>query len=258
VGSYSDTKTPFPPSFPEWPDTVSEGEPAKRLLLETLTRLSESFDKIPTYTAIFRKQERLKGKLLAEQTFALKVRQDPFAVYLRSIAPTTGKEIIYAKGFFEDKVIAHSEGLSRLLMPKLQVPPDHPLIRSESRHPITNAGIGNLIRNLIGYRERDLGHPEARTILDRWTDQDGRHWLRSIHIHPEQTSERPFRRVEVLYHSETRLPLRFTAFDWPDAQSAGEDLLLGERYSYDDLCLNAPLSTIDFDPENPAYHFHRF
>ena len=235
-----------------------DGEQAKKFLLETLTKLNESFSKIPGYTVTFRKQERLKGKLSAEQTFAMKVRQDPFAVYLKALAPTTGREIIFARGFFEDKVIAHSDGLSRWLVPKLQVPPEHPLVRSESRHPITNAGIGNLIRNLIGYRTRDLGHPDSETTLDQWTDSEGRRWLRSLHIHRTHTPERPFTRAEVLYHPETRLPLRFTGFDWPDSDAGSDAPILGERYCYDDLTLNAPLSGSDFDPANPSYHFHRF
>jgi hypothetical protein len=251
----------FPPAYPEWPQATLEGEPAKQLLLDTLTLLNDSFSKIPTYTVTFRKQERLKGKLVPEQSYSMKVRQTPFAVYLRATIPASGKEVIFAKGFYDDKVIAHSAGLSRWLVPKLQVPPEHPLVRSESRHPITNAGIGNLIRNLIGYRQRDLGEPEAETKLDHWTGPDGRHWLRSLHLHHQQTDERPFSRVEVLYHVETRLPLRFTGFDWPDSQSANladGSPILGEYYVYDDLSLNAPLAPLDFDPANPAYHFHRF
>lgn len=249
----------FPPPYVEWPQTRIEGAAAKRYLLKTLIRLDEAFGKVPGYTATFRKEERLKGKLVPEQAFFIKVRQAPFAVYMKAVAPASGKEVIFAKGSFGDKVVAHSAGLSRLLMPKILLPPEHPLIRSESRHPITNAGIGNLIKNLIGYRQRDLVEPDAETTLDRWTAPDGRDWLRSIHIHHDHTADRPFPRVEVLYHPETRLPLRFTAFDWPDSATGGsESQILGERYRYDDLTLNAPLSAVDFDPANPAYHFHRF
>jgi hypothetical protein len=249
----------FPPPYVEWPRARIEGAVAKEYLLKTLIRLDEAFGKVPSYTATFRKEERLKGRLVPEQAFFLKVRQAPFAVYMKATAPASGKEVIFAKGYFGDKVVAHSAGLSRLLMPKLLLPPEHPLIRSESRHPITNAGIGNLIKNLIGYRQRDLVELDAETTLDRWTAPDGRDWLRSVHIHHDRTADRPFPRVEVLYHPETRLPLRFTAFDWADSPAGNSDSqILGERYSYDDLTLNAPLSSLDFDPANPAYHFHRF
>ncbi len=250
----------FPPRFRDWPETSFDGKPAKEFLLETLNLLNESFSKIPTYSATFRKQERIQGKLLDEQSFAMKVRQTPFAVYFKAMVPKSGKEVIFAKGLFDDKVIAHSEGLSRLLVPRLQVPPEHPLIRSESRHPITNAGIGNLIRNLIEYREKDLEEPEAEISLDRWTDQDGRNWLRSVHVHHQHSADRPFKRVIVLYDPETRLPLRFTGYDWPDPNKTGpkDSPVLGEFYAYDDLTLNAPLNALDFDPENPAYHFRRF
>ena len=54
----------------------------------------------------------------------------------------------------------------------------------------------------------------------------------------------------------SRLPLRFTGFDWPADGNAEKPL--GERYCYDDLDLDAVLSAKDFDPANPEYEFHRF
>ena len=81
--------------------------------------------------------------------------------------------------------------------------------------------------------------------------------LIQVHLHPHQAPERPFARVEVLYDPETRLPLRISNYDWPQPGDRGE-LPLAERYSYDDLNFQAPLSAIDFDPANPNYAFHRY
>ncbi|WP_406693567.1 DUF1571 domain-containing protein [Singulisphaera sp. Ch08] len=242
---------------PAWPDQPLDGEAAKTLLLETLVDVGKRLDRIEGYTATFRKTERLRGVLGAEQTLAMKVRQRPFAVYFKFLNPQEGKEVVYAEGHHENKVIAHSTGVSRWLVPRLAVPPDHPLAMAETRHSITEAGLSNLNDKLIEYRRLDLKDHKAITILDRITDSDGRSWLRSVHRHLNKDGTRPFYQVEVLYDVESRIPLKISNYDWPEP-GREDQLSLAERYAYDDLKLDAPLSSLDFDPANPAYAFHRY
>jgi hypothetical protein len=246
-----------PDAPPEWPLGRLEGDEAKRLVLEVLVDVAARIDRVDGYTATLRKQERLRGTLGPEQTLAMKVRHRPFAVYLKFLAPVEGKEIVYAEGHHDNKMIAHSTGVSRLLVPRLAVPPDHPIALAEARHPVTEAGLANLSRRLVEFRRKDLDDPEAETILDRTTGPDGRSYLRSLHLHPHQAPDRPFPRVEVLYDPETRFPIQITNFDWPGPEDKG-DPPLAERYRYDDLDLDASLSALDFDPTNPAYAFHRY
>ncbi len=230
---------------------------AKTLLLTTLLDVDARLKKVDGYTATFHKQERIGGELRPEQTLSMKVRQRPFAVYFKFLAPTQGKEVVYAEGHHDNKVIAHSTGVSRWLVPRLAVPPDHPLALADTRHSVTEAGLANLTEKLIGFRRLDLEDPDAVTVLDRTTDSEGRQWLRSIHTHPHQRGGRPFARVEVLYDPESRFPLAIKNFDWPTPDHKG-DLLLAERYFYEDLNVTAPLSALDFDPANPSYSFHRY
>jgi hypothetical protein len=254
------SKTPASPAWtdvpPPWPDGSLEGMPAKRLLLATLLAAAERLEHLSGYTAIFRKQERLNDVLVPEQTLAMKVRHRPFAVYLKFLALKEGKEVVYAEGHHENKVITHTPGVVGWLIPRLAVPPDSPQVLAESRHPITEAGLANLTKKLIGFRRMDIADPEAVTILDRTTGPDGRAWLRSLHTHPRQRPERPFARTEVLYDPETRIPMHISNYEWIGPGHEG-DLLLAERYAYVDLNLNATLTTLDFDPANPAYAFHR-
>ncbi|MGZ3485721.1 MAG: DUF1571 domain-containing protein [Isosphaeraceae bacterium] len=239
-----------------WPETRLEGRPAKELLLKMMQAVDRSFRLVHSYTMTFRKQERINGKLLPEQTYFLKVRQDPFAIYMRGIQPVAGRELIYAEGYYDNQVVGHPVGMARYLVPRLKVPPDHPMILAESRHPMNQAGLGNLIRKLLGFRQMDLEEPEEVTILDRTMTPDGKRWLRSTHIHPQFRPGRPLAQSEILYDPASRLPLRFTGFDWPADGNAEKPL--GERYCYDDLDLDAVLSAKDFDPANPEYEFHHF
>jgi len=248
---------PVEPGFPDWPAGRLEGKAAGRLLLDTLLRVQRRLEKVAGYTATFRKRERIKDVLGPEQTIAMKIRNRPFAVYLKYLAPQAGKEVVFAEGHHEDKIIAHGGGLARLLVPRLALPPDHPLALADARHPITEAGLANLTARLIGFRRMDLDDPGAMTVVDRTHDEQGRPWLRSLHEHPVYDPRRPFARIEVLYDPESRLPLQIRSYDWPQPGHQGE-LLLAECYVYEDLNLEAVLGALDFDPSNPAYAFHRY
>lgn len=248
---------PRPDEPPPWPAERLEGDAAKRLLLDTLLAVSVRLNALDDYTAIFRKQERIKGTLGPEQTLAMKVRQRPFAVYFKFISPTPGKEVVYAEGYHNNKLIAHSTGVSKWLVPRLAVPPDHPLALADTRHAITEAGLANLASRLIAFRRADLTDREAETILDRTTDEKGRPRLRSVHIHPHPAPNLPFARSELLYDPETRFPVQISNYEWNPPGEGGE-LPLVERYSYDDLHFNVDLTALDFDPANPAYSFHRY
>lgn len=240
-----------------WPDRALQGKVAKTLVLEALIAAAERLNRVGSYTATFRKQERIRGKLGDQQTLTMKVRHKPFAIYFKFLAPEAGKEVVYAEGHHGNKLIAHSPGVARFLVPRLAVPPDHPIALADARHPVTEAGLANLTTRLIAFRRMDLEDSDAETILDRVTDPAGRLRFRSVHTHTLRGPDRPFARVEVLYDPDTFFPVDIRNFDWPAAGESGE-LLLAERYSYDELDLEAGLTALDFDPANPAYAFHRY
>ena len=264
VGSSADLPAADPPEPPParsaeagWPEGRLDGLSAKELLLDVLLAAESRIGAVDDYTATFRKRERINGRLGDEQVMHLKVRQRPFAIYLKFVEPEAGKEIVYAEGHYDDKVIAHAGGLGRLLIPRLAVAPDHPLALANNRHPITEAGLSRLVAKLVGFRRLDLQDPEAVTILDRTEGPDGRPLLRSVHTHPNRTPDRPFARVEVLYDPETWLPVQISNYDWPEPDRPDE-LPLAEEYAYRDLDLDADLGHLDFDPANPEYAFQRF
>ncbi len=240
-----------------WPDVRLEGREAKLRLLDILVAAAERLNQVESYTATFRKQERIKGELKPEQTLAMKVRQKPFAIYFKFLSHQEGKEVVYAEGHHDNKVVAHPGGVARFLMPRLALAPDDPLALADSRHPVTDAGLSNLTDRLLHFRRIDLDDSDAVTVLDRTTDANGRPWLRSIHTHTIPSPDRPFARIEVLYDPETFIPKDIRNFDWGQPGQL-EDLPLAEHYNYDDLKLDAMLSALDFDPANPAYAFHRY
>jgi len=259
----ADSDAPPPPApvvdaAPEWPSTGPlTGDEAKRLILASSKRSAARLARVECYTATLRKQERLAGKLGPENQLLMKVRNRPFAIYLKFLAPKAGKEVVYAEGHHDNKVIAHNGDWTRKLVPRLAVAPDSMIAMADQRHPVTEAGLVHLANKLLFYREMDMGDADAGTVLDRTTDAEGRAWLRSVHTHNLPNGTRPFARVEVLYDTETQYPLQISSYDWPGPGHSG-DLELAERYRYDNLKLDAPLTATDFDPANPDYAFLRY
>jgi len=244
-----------------WPEEPTDGDEAKEFLLAFLQQAYERLEHVRGYTATLRRQERIRGELSPEQRLKIKVRHDPFAIYLRFEAPKKGKEAIFVEGQFDEKVIAHNGGWARRLIPRLKLDPDGPIALAENRHPITEAGLKNLTEKLVRFRTLDLEDPDAGTTLDRTKDEQGRTMYRSIHTHTIRSDERPFAYVEVLYCPNLLIPIKISSYDWPEDPEAPIDfgnLPLAERYHYQDINFNVELSANDFDPTNPNYGFHRY
>src|SRR5271165_1551203 len=99
------------------------------------------------------------------------------------------------------------------------------------------------------------GSGRARRSHDPRSHHDPR-WqaMATVHPHPSPVPARAAARpIGDSVRPASRLPLRFTGFDWPADGNAEKPL--GERYCYDDLDLDAVLSAKDFDPANPEYEF---
>ena len=253
----SEVVPPVDETSTTWPESTLTGEEAKRFLLASNLRTARRLELMSGYTATFRKRERVAGKLGPEQTLTMKVRNQPFAIYLKFLSPKAGKEVVYAEGHHDNKVIAHNGDWTRRIVPRLAVPPDSAVALADTRHPVTEAGLVNLSKKLLHFRKLDIGDPDAVTIVDRVTGADGKVRFRSVHTHAYPDGRRPFARVEVLYDPETQYPIEISSYDWPAAGQSG-DLELAEKYAYDDLKCDASLTATDFDPKNPDYAFMRF
>ena len=248
---------PTPTTAPTWPEKTIEGPEAKRFLLAYLKRVGQELEAVDSYTALFHKQERIAGKLGPTTTMRMKVRHRPFSVYFKNVEPLAGREVLFVEGKHDDKLIVHNNDISALLVPRLAVDPTGRPALADNRHPITEAGLANLVGKLTHFRKMDIEDEDARTILDRSTDDDGHTWYRSVHLHTQRNPERPFERIEVLYDPETRLPHQITSYDWPITEGRVDVDRLAEKYTYDEVKLGLGLGEEDFSTANPEYNFQR-
>ena len=66
--------------------------------------------KTPDYTAQFVKQELVRGDLLDEQEMEIKVRHQPFSIYLKWVTGEAGREVLYVDGQNNGRMTAHGGG----------------------------------------------------------------------------------------------------------------------------------------------------
>jgi len=212
-------------------------------LLKTMARHSE---RIRDYTAVFHKQEVVKGKLLPQENIFLKF-QKPFSVYMRWLeGPFEGQEVLYVRDKYKGKLIGHKGGFFRFVT--LSLDPKSRRAMKGNRYPITEAGLAKVITRVL----KDVEKGEAEGVLKLCHIQSvevfGRR-SRMITIRLPDDHERGFSapKINLWIDSENGLPIKAEFFDW-DLKKVGS-------YGYKNLMLNVGLTANDFDRNNSSYRF---
>jgi hypothetical protein len=195
---------------------------------EQLAQLKDS-------VALFRKTERIDGKLQPTQTAEIKVRCKPYSVYMKWVEqPYKGRQVVYQEGRFQDKLIANVGDLFGFGS-VFALDPEGPEATKGNRHPITEAGIQHITERL--YEQFNLASADGS--------------LRARFLGAEDFAGRPtFKIMRVLddggyrywnIDTELLLPIRVATYD--------ADFQLLETYSFSKLRLNVGLTDDDFDPQ---------
>jgi hypothetical protein len=214
--------------------------------------------KIRDYACTLIKRERVGDRLLPPQTMYVKVRQDPYSVYVRYLAPQAmrDQEVIYVAGRNHGNLLAHSTGLRHRLMGTVALKPTSPLAMRGNRHPITEVGLALLVEKLAVLGRHDLSQEStALTRFERNVPVDGRPCTMIEIRHPQPKPGVTYHVAKIYVDDQLVLPVRFEAYDWPE--SPGEEPPLLEEYTYEDLQLNNGFTDADFDVANPHYGFAR-
>jgi hypothetical protein len=221
--------------------------PGLRLAVESRRAL----DSVKDYSASFFKEEMV-GKTRVKHQLTLKVRETPFSAYLRYEKPHKGREAIYVSGKNSDKMLAHGTGIEGIVG-TLKLDPSGDRALEESRYPITNIGMRNLLEltiaqwnselNIPGVKVRyfpnaKVGNVECRVFESSY---DKKHKGVKFHM------------TRMYVDKKTAFPVRVEQFDFP--ASAGGKAPILEQYTYLNVKPNGGLKDIDFDVKNPAYEF---
>jgi hypothetical protein len=214
---------------------------------EWLREAEAAYDKVRSYTAIFHKQQRVAGKLEPEETILLKCRKTPFSLYMKWIRrPYEGSELLYVKGWNEDRAKAHRGGLLRFITRDLD--PSHPGLMADNLRPVTSTGMGFLleavatnIRKASKRGELTFSARGEESVYGRKTQV-----LEMIFPKARAGDYDGYRHV-INQDVESKILIRIRIYDRDDQ--------LVENYGYEDLDLDARLEDADFDPANAGYRF---
>src|SRR3989304_5447814 len=80
----------------------------------------------------------------------MKARSRPFSVYLKWQKPYDGREAIYVQGQYKGKIMVHSTGVEKVVGGTVALDPRGERAMENSRHDITEAGIGKQIGRAAG------------------------------------------------------------------------------------------------------------
>ena len=175
------------------------------------------------------------------------MRNQPFSVYMRWLAPTKnkGQEVCYTHGRNNNKMRVRLPPGKGAVLGFNSVDPNDPRVLEHSRHNIYEAGIGNLIEQTIKHWEIEVKQGKTAVKMADYTCNN----KKAIRIETHLTERVPgaYCYRGVLYvDAETKIPLRSEYYDWP-RQGGPADGELMEMYSYIDLRFNVGLTDQDFN-----------
>ena len=142
--------------FPSTTDMMAQGKAALMLNLLLLEKGYKEFSKFSDYTATFFKRERVDGALGDGQIVNMKVRHEPFSVYMKWTLGDRGREVLYVAGKNNGKLLVKKGGFAGRLLGALKLDPDGSIAMKESRHPVTKAGLLNLVGELLLHRRKEV------------------------------------------------------------------------------------------------------
>ncbi len=244
-------RPPAPSTLESTPD-----DPAA-YALRLIAECQERFKTVQDYSCTFTKRERIDGRLSPPQVMAMKVRSRPMSVYVKVLQPDAGREAIWIAGRNRGKAVVHDVGITKFLTGTLYLDPNGSMAMDGNRHPITQAGIGNLINTVATRWETEL-RPGNKTQLVIHPDVrlGDRSCIRIESTHLQRSPEYMFHAIKLYIDREHGLPIRIESYDWPRRPGLAPDLL--EEYTYAHLRLNVGLTERDFDPANGQYSFGHF
>lgn len=211
----------------------------------------EKAEALKGYECLFSKKEAVGNQMIA-QSIRMKVRHEPFSVYMFFLEPVKGREVIFVEGRNENKLQVHETGLASLIG-TLSLAPNDPRVMAENRYPITKAGIVRMLETVIQQWEQEsrYGETEVKYFQDAKLGNTVCRVIESSH--PEPRKQFPFQMTRLWIDEKSGLAVRVQQFGFPRQKNARPPVL--EDYAFTDIRAEVRLSDRDFDVRNPNYNY---
>lgn len=227
------------------------------LILQDGSRFLENVD---TYTTVFSKRERINGDLSSVQTIEMKVRHEPtFSVYMKWKNGDTGRQVLFNEEYEDKKMVVKLGGLKGRLLPAIKLEPTSPRAMSESRYPVTEAGLLGMVKQIVACRQIDMKRGQGVTCVrlpnQAWDERDCYCFQYDYHS-PEFNST--YRKSIILIDTRYHIPLQIVNYTWATEadgltpEQLDEQTLI-EDYSFLRIDFGRELVAEEFSRDNPSY-----
>lgn len=213
-----------------------------------------TLEKLKDYTGKFCKRERVGSELLSEECNAMKIRHQPFSVYLRVLEPaaSAGQEAIYVEGRNEGNLIAHTAGFGSNVIGRVSLDPHGFIATRGNRYTIKDVGLQNLVLKLLELGERKELFRESKVTIKK-VEFDDRPCTQVEISSPRAIGDFRLAIARIVLDAEWDVPVHFESHEW--LAGGGQKPVLSETYSYYNLKFDVGLGDRDFDPDNSEYAF---
>ena len=244
------------------PQGQQGGQTALARLVSLLQKAKAHLSSLPGYTGMLQKQERVDGELREVAEIEVKIRHEPFSVYLKWQGDDD-QEVLYSAGQNNNKLLARLGGGKKFL-PVLKLDPESSMAMLNERYPITQIGLLNLTSSLLEYRQRDLVRQSGvKTAQLPDLVFHGRACHHFVVTCDSPAVDSTYRKTVTYLDRESGLPLYVKCWGWPESADSNQNAAaldestLLEAYAYTGLNFEQTLTDADFNYENPAYAFAR-
>jgi hypothetical protein len=215
----------------------------------------EALDDVADYQCTLHKRERIKGKLGEREAMTLRLRHEPFSVYIRYQVPKRleGQEALYVDGRNDGKMLAHPPGLKGKIVRTVALKTTGRVAMEGNRYPITEVGLKRMAESWLKEYQRDAKLVRCDTRVLAGAKVGSRACTCVEAERRQRHQDAPFQLTKLYIDDKLGLPIRYEAYEWP--METEEKPLLAEEYSYVDLQLDNGFSDADFDENNPNYGF---
>ena len=211
---------------------------------QLLTRAMARYETMQTYTCLLDKRVAKSGKLHQDLSIRVKFKK-PTNYYFRwEEGMRKGREVIFAAGRHDGKIVAHPGGWFRFVT--LRLNPEGRLAMKENRHSLKNSGLRKIMQ-VVGtdfHRAQQQGLDAIHYMGEERVDN------RTTWVVQGQFPEGHgyyANRVILLIDQTLFLPIKVSIYD-------GVGTLV-EEYLFHQLEIDVPFTDQDFDPANPGYDF---
>jgi hypothetical protein len=209
--------------------------------LRMIAAARQSYQQVIDYQCILISQERVSNKLLPQNVIQMSFRKNPFSVYMKWLGPKEkeGQEVCYVQGKNQNKMRVRAAGSFAGSLGFIPIDVNDPKVKQNSRHAITEAGLGNLIERVAKSWEAERNLNKTQVNIAEY-EYNKKRCIRVETMHREQHPSFYAYRCVIYFDKETWLPVRTESYDWPRQGGPAEGELL-ECFSYIDMRTNVGL-----------------